>query len=44
MNLGGLLNAAKARGNGSYTGKLGILDCDAHTQVDRFGSANEAWD
>lgn len=32
------------RGNGTYTGEIGILDCDAHAQKDRLGSINEASD
>lgn len=32
------------RGNGTYTGELGILDVDAHAQKDRMGSVYEYTD
>jgi hypothetical protein len=32
------------RTGGTYTGKLGVLDCDAHTIIDRKGSATEYTD
>ena len=32
------------RGNGTYTGEMGVLDMDAHAQKDRLGSNYEAWD
>lgn len=41
---GGMLLVQITRGNGTYVGNLAILDVDAHTPVDRFGSFNEAWD
>ena len=41
---GGMLLIEITRGNGTYTGQLFILDIDAHTIVDRFGSLNEATD
>jgi hypothetical protein len=41
---GGMLLVRLTRGNGSYAGNLFILDCDAHTIVDRKGSVNEASD
>lgn len=41
---GGILLVKMRRGNGTYSGDIGILDIDAHTQVDRFGSLNEASD
>lgn len=42
---GGMLLVKIRRGTGSgYTGDIGILDIDAHTQVDRLGSLLEASD
>jgi len=32
------------RGNGTYTGQIGILDIDAHAEKDRMGSINEISD
>jgi len=32
------------RGNGTYTGNFGIIDCDAHAVKDRAGSINEFTD
>ena len=32
------------RGNGTHTGRIGVLDCDAHSLMDRFGSVNEVTD
>jgi hypothetical protein len=41
---GGMILIRITRSGGTYAGKLGILDCDAHTIVDRKGSVNEATD
>lgn len=41
---GGILLIKITRGNGSYAGRLGVLDCDAHSQMNRIGSINEASD
>lgn len=41
---GGMLLIRLTRSGGTYTGNLGILDVDAHTKVNRFGSYNEATD
>lgn len=41
---GGMLLIRIVRGNGSYTGKVAILDCDAHTPVNRLGSSQEVSD
>ena len=41
---GGMLLIEITRGNGTYEGELFILDVDAHTIIDRFGSLNEASD
>lgn len=41
---GGMLLIQITRGNGTYTGKVTILDVDAHTPVNRLGSKNEATD
>lgn len=41
---GGILLVKMRRGNGTYTGDVGILDIDAHSQVDRLGSLNEDTD
>ena len=32
------------RGDGTYTGEMGILDIDAHAQKDKYGSKNEYTD
>ena len=39
---GGMLLIQITRGDGTYTGKFGILDVDAHTPVNRLGSTYEA--
>jgi len=39
-NYGGMLFIICTRGNGTYTGKVAILDADAHRQMDRGGSEN----
>ena len=36
---GSMILVKITRGNGSYTGEYGILDSDAHTLVDKSGSA-----
>lgn len=41
---GGILLIKITRGNGTYAGRFGILDCDAHSQMNRIGSINEASD
>jgi hypothetical protein len=41
---GGMLLIHITRGDGTHTGKLAILDVDAHSQFDRLGSANETSD
>lgn len=41
---GGMLLIQITRGDGTYSGKMGILDVDAHTPVDRLGSYYEASD
>lgn len=41
---GGMLLIRITRTGGTYTGKLGVLDCDAHTIIDRKGSATEYTD
>lgn len=41
---GGELLLMLTRGDGTYTGKLGILDADAHTIIDRLGSKYEISD
>lgn len=33
-----------SRGNGTYSGKIIILDVDAHSPIDRYGSKNEYTD
>lgn len=38
---GGMLLVKIRRGNGTHAGDIGILDVDAHTLVDRFGSLAE---
>lgn len=41
---GGILLVKISRGNGTFTGTFGVLDCDAHSQMNRIGSINEASD
>lgn len=41
---GGMILFKVTRGNGTHTGRIGVLDCDAHTLMDRFGSVNETSD
>ena len=41
---GGMLLIKITRGNGTHGGRVGILDCDAHSQMNRLGSYNEATD
>jgi hypothetical protein len=41
---GGILLIKVTRGNGTHTGRFGILDCDVHTPINRLGSYNEASD
>lgn len=41
---GGMLLIEITRGNGTYTGRLGILDVDAHSLMNRVGSILEASD
>jgi hypothetical protein len=41
---GSILLIELTRGNGSYAGKLAILDVDAHSIMNRLGSENEASD
>lgn len=41
---GSMLLVKVIRGNGSYTGKVGVLDADAHSLMDRMGSVNATSD
>lgn len=41
---GGMLLFKVTRGDGSWGGDLGVLDCDAHSLMDRLGSLYEASD
>ena len=41
---GGMLFVICTRGNGTYTGKVAILDADAHRLIDRLGSVNASSD
>ena len=41
---GGMILFKVTRGNGTHTGRIGILDCDAHSLMDRMGSLNESTD
>jgi hypothetical protein len=41
---GGMLLIKITRGNGSYGGEIGILDTDAHSRMDKFGSINRFTD
>jgi hypothetical protein len=41
---GGMILLKIRRGNGTHTGRVAVLDVDAHTIIDRMGSLNEATD
>ena len=40
----GMLLIKVIRGNGSYTGEIGILDANSHSQMIQLGSVNPSSD